>query len=162
MKGTTLLSCMRQHLKDRWVTANDVRTYCARAGGYTREVLDEAAKKGLIEKREEVEYKVYYRIDPPLGHDSPLCPFEPNVPYEKSVCTSLEKRIEDCVEWKHGGGRPESCDLLDHLERETSSQFTYTSLASDSEFFNDFPGTPLDSFPYKEEPHINIKTSLVV
>jgi hypothetical protein len=153
---------MRQNLKDQWATASKVRTYCARAGGYTREVLDEAAKKGLIERREEVEHKIYYRIDPPLGHSNPICPFEPYVSYEKSVCASLEKTIEDCVESRHRGGRSESCNLLDHFGREKFSQLTYTPLVSDSKFRSDFLRDPIEPFPYGDESHININASAVV
>jgi hypothetical protein len=161
LKGTTLLDCMRQNLKDQWVTANKVRTYCARAGGYTREVLDEAAKMGLIERKEEVKPKIYYKIDPPLGHSNPICPFEPYVTYDESVCVSLEKIIEDCVESRYHGGRSESCDFLDYFAREKFSQLTYTPLTRDSEFRNDFLRDLEESFPYREGGY-NMKASIVV
>ena len=162
LKGTTLLICMRQNLKDQWVTASKVRTYCTRAGRYTREVLDEAAKMGLVERKEEVEQKIYYKIDPPLGRSDPICPFEPYVPYEESVCVSLEKRIEDCVESRHHGRHSESCDFLDHFAREKFSQLTYTPLTRDSEFHNEFIRDLEEPFPYREGLDINIEASVVV
>jgi hypothetical protein len=153
---------MRQHLKDQWVTASEVRTYCSRAGGYAREVLQEAAKNGLVERKEEVNPQVYYKIDPPLGHSNPICLFEPHVPYEESVCVFLEKKIEDCVESRHRGGHSESCNLLDDSRGNAFSQLTYTSLMDYSELRRHFLRDPRDSFPHGDKSHINIQPSAVV
>jgi hypothetical protein len=162
MKGTSLLSCMKENLKDQWVTASKVRSYCSRAGKYVREVLEEAAKKGLIERKEEVKRKIYYRIDPPPGHSDPICPFEPYVSYEESICASFEEIIEDCVKSKHHRMHSESCNLLNHLERERSSQLTYTPLVSGSKSSSNFLRHGLEPFLYRCEPHNNVDPIPVV
>lgn len=121
-KGTSLLECMRQKLKDKWVLANDVRNKCSRGGGYVREVLEEAAAIGLIERTEELKRQIYYKIDPP-EHGDPICQFEPDMPYDESVCPALERAIENCAESRHGNHDPQSeyCDLLHYFKREPLS-----------------------------------------
>jgi hypothetical protein len=110
---------MRQFLKDQWVLASDVRTHCSRGGDYTREVLEEAATCGLVEKKEESKPKIYYKIDPPPGHDEPICPFEPGVPYKKSICAIIENEIEDCIASKYENqpDQSDSCGSLARLRR---------------------------------------------
>ena len=119
LRGMGLLDCMRQFLKDQWVSAGDVRTHCSRGGDYTREVLEEAAKIGLVEKKEESEPKIYYRIDPPPGHNKPICPFELGVPYEESICAIIENEIENCIASKYENqpGQSDSCGSLAKLRR---------------------------------------------
>jgi len=162
-KGTGLLECMRQNMKDRWVTAADVRAYCARGGDYTREVLEDAAKSGLLERMEKSEPRILYRIDPPLGFSDPVCEFEPDVPYEKSVCIAIENAIEDCAESKYSnnGTKSGSCDLVEHFKRGLFFPATSALAMDHSAFYGDFLQNRAELLR-EENPHINIQSSLVV
>lgn len=95
MKGDTTLECMRQKHKDQWVTADAVRNNCDRGGGYTRSVLEIAAKLGVIDKKTEFRPVTLYRIDPKEGEIA--CPIEPEKSYEKTICSKLEKTIDNCA-----------------------------------------------------------------
>jgi hypothetical protein len=155
-RGTGLLECMRQSLKDQWVTASDVRTYCTRAGGYTREVLDEAAKCGLVEKKIESKPQFYYKIDPPPEHSNPLCTFEPDVPYDESVCVLLENAIEYCVESKHRNldAQSEYCDLLLYFKRQLFSPSTNRRKVGLSNPHCDVVQCLADYMPHRENLYI--------
>jgi len=95
MIGETTLDCMRQNHKDRWVTADAVRNDCDRGGGYTRKVLEAAVELGIIDKKTEFRPVSLYRIDPKEGEIA--CPIEPEKPYEETICSQLEKTLDNCV-----------------------------------------------------------------
>jgi len=113
-----LLACMAEKLKDEWVTAYRVRSKCDRGGLYTREVLEQSARIGLIEKRKVIMRKTLYRIDPIDGE--PVCPLEPNIPYEESVCQIVDEIVENCAQAKYEGQYEKMvyCDLLNYVKEE--------------------------------------------
>ncbi len=95
MIGETTLDCMRQKHKNQWVIADAVRNDCDRGGGYTRRVLETAAELGTIDKKTELRPVSLYRIDPKEGEIA--CPIEPEKPYEETICSQLEKTIDNCA-----------------------------------------------------------------
>lgn len=99
-KGEGFLACMRENFKDQFVTANELRGPCPRAGGYAREVLENAAKLRLVETKERLISETVYRIDPMDGVIS--CHYEPGKPYDQTICVKLESIIEENarLRWK--------------------------------------------------------------
>lgn len=95
-KGESLIACMRENFKNEFVTATQIRGTCPRGGDYTREVLNEAAKYGIIERKVEMHPVTKYYIDP--VDDIVICPYEPGKPYEQSICYKIEKIIEERAE----------------------------------------------------------------
>ena len=95
-KGESVLAEMRKYFKNKCVTASEIRELVTRSGSYLRDVLERSAAAGIIEKGKKcVQEATCYEIDP--KDDRPICPLEPEKPYEESVCFTLEKSIEDSV-----------------------------------------------------------------
>jgi len=94
-KGGTVIACMRRKLKDRWSTAYNIRNRCDRGGSYTREILETHSELNIIEKREVPTTRIEYRVDP--EGETIICPIQPDVPYDESICRKLEPFVEELV-----------------------------------------------------------------